>query len=135
MVRNIFELRSLLLKTKNSKLAALAEKKSRQGIWREYFDGRRAVLFHGRYKVVDELADASIIPAEVLDVLERPVLLSAKLFQTIFDLVMSTIPGKEALKEDENRKLWNMIVNHSLESINKVDINARKAWYSCTKQL
>lgn len=56
---------------------------------------------------------------EVLIVVERPASILTKPSQTSLDLIMSTIPGNGVLKEKENQKLWNLLVNHDVECVEK----------------
>lgn len=59
MVATPCKLCLLLTETQISVLAAIAEEKCRQGIWRMYYAGNRAELFHSGYAVVDGFADDS----------------------------------------------------------------------------
>lgn len=45
-------------KAQSLKLSAIAEKNSKQGIWRIYLAGKRAVLVYCRYAGIDEFVDA-----------------------------------------------------------------------------
>lgn len=55
--------------------------------------------------MLDRFADALKFSAESLEVLERSASLSVKTLQRNSGLVMSTFPGEEALKKEENRKI------------------------------
>lgn len=79
--------------------------------------------------------DSFEIIAKVLDVLERPSSFSVKQLQTMFDICMTPFPREKELKEQETRKLRNMIVSHSVKSLNKHDKDAGTARYSSTKEL
>lgn len=72
IVATLFDLRALLLEAQILELAATAEKDSRQSIWKSYYTGKRAELFHRGYAVLDEFADASKISTHVLNMLARP---------------------------------------------------------------
>lgn len=80
-------------------------------------------------------ADTSKILTEVLIVLERPATFSLEPLQKMCDLVMFTFSREEVLEEEESWKLWNLIVNQSLESLNKNDKGAGTARYSSTKEM
>lgn len=73
--------------------------------------------------------------AEKQNVLERPPQFWVELLQTIFDLVMYTFPRKEVLTEDKNRKLWNPIDNHGVESLDKENRHEGTERYSSRKEL
>lgn len=83
-------------------LAATPKAKSRLGIWRPYFTGNRVNLFHRGYVVLAEFANTSQISTEVLTVLERAASLLREPLKTMFDVVMSTVPGEEVLREEMN---------------------------------
>lgn len=72
MVATSSELCLLLQKARNSKRAAIAEKKSKQGIWRPYFAEKRAEFYHRGYAVLDEFVDASKVLIKVFNLLDRP---------------------------------------------------------------
>lgn len=55
--------------------------------------------------------------------------------QRKFDLVMSTVPAEEVVKDENNRKFWNPIVNHTMRKLDKEDRDARTARYLFTKKL
>lgn len=99
MVTNTSELCSHLPKAQESKLAAIVEWKSRQGIRRTYLARKKAALLHRGYAVLDGLSNASKIATKVLYVLERPASFMLEPLQTLFDLVLSFFPGKEVLRE------------------------------------
>lgn len=67
-----FEVSLLLSDPQISKVAAIAEEKRIQAIWRTHFAEKKAKLFHRRYVVHGGLADASEIRKEVLSLVERP---------------------------------------------------------------
>lgn len=52
------KLRSLLSEAQTWELTVMIEDKSRHGIWRTYFAGKRGELFHRRYVVLGGLVDA-----------------------------------------------------------------------------
>lgn len=52
-----------------SRIAGIAEKKIRKGIWRTYLTVNRSELSHSGYAAPNGLADASGIATEVLNVL------------------------------------------------------------------
>lgn len=93
------------------------------------------MLFHRGHVVLDGLANALKIRAKVLNVLERPASFSVEPLQNAFELVMSTFPGDEALKEGENRKLWNVIVIYGVERLDKERRNSGTTRYLSTKKL
>lgn len=88
------------------KLAAPAEDKSRQRIWRRYFVGKRAEFFHCGYTVLDRYAVALKIPREVFYVLVQPV--SLELLQAMLDLEMATFSRKQ-VKKDEKTKICGIL--------------------------
>lgn len=55
--------------------------------------------------------------------------------QTIFDLAISILAGKDVLKVDDNQKFWHTILNLGVKSLNKHDRNAGAAEYFTTKEL
>lgn len=83
----------------------------------------------------DEFTDASGIPCNVLNTLAYPATFSVEPSETMFDLVLSAFYREKILKEQTKRKLWNMIVNHSMESMDEENGSARTARYSCTEKL
>lgn len=50
-------------------------------------------------------------------------------------MMMSTFPEEEVLKEKDNRKLWNPVVNHVVESLSKEDKDTGIEMYQSTKEL
>lgn len=52
----------------------------------------------------------------------------------MFDLVRSTLPCEDVLKEAENRDLWKVIVSYNVECVGKEDKNAGTERYSSTMQ-
>lgn len=55
--------------------------------------------------MLDLVTDALEVPTQVLNVFKQPSSLRVETMHTIFDLVMSTIPAEEALKDEKNRNL------------------------------
>lgn len=72
MVAGISGLHLLLPEAEILRKSALSENKSTLGLWKTSFAGKRAALFHLEYVMLHGFADASKLPAEVLNVLERP---------------------------------------------------------------
>lgn len=67
----------------------------------------------------DGFSEASKISPEVCNVLRQSESISVKSFWKMFALVMSIFSEKEVLKEGKNRKLWDLIVNQGVESVDK----------------
>lgn len=62
-------------------------------------------------------------------------LISMDTLQTVSDLVTSAVFGKAVLRKKFNRKSWNKIVDHDLESPDERDKNAGTGKCSSTKEL
>lgn len=105
------------------------------GIWGTYFAGKRAGLCHRRYVVLVGFADTLKIPTEVPNVLERSAWLPVESLHTMLDVVMSTSPGVEVPKKKKNRNLWNLIVKHGVESMDKINRDEGTTRYSIIKKL
>lgn len=76
-------------------------------------------MFFLGYAVIDGLADGFGTLTDVQDVLEQPASFPVEPLQTLSDLVMSTLPGNDLLKVENNGSLWNQIVNYGVESLEK----------------
>lgn len=111
---NLFGLSSLLCKTGVSKLAGIADEKNWQGTRRTYFCEKRAGLFQREYAVCDGPAGASKFLKAVLNPLEQRAALQVAPLPTMLDLVVSTFPREEVLKEEEKRRLCNPVVIQSV---------------------
>lgn len=64
--------------------------------------------------MLDGIADASKLPTEVLNILQRPASFLKEPTQTMFDLVMCAVPGDDALVEKKNQNLSSRIVDHGV---------------------
>lgn len=71
--------------------------------------------------VFNRFAIAFKIPTEVLSLLDRAESFLVELFQSMFDVVLSTVPAEKIQKEIKNEKFWNPPVNYSVENLNKPD--------------
>lgn len=67
------------------------------------FCWEKAQLFTRRYVVLNAILYASKIWTEVLNVLKGSASPSVNLSQTMFDLVMYTLPREEVLKERKSK--------------------------------
>ena len=107
-----------------------AYKKARTGLGTGYFAAKREELKHRGYAVLESFGDMSCIPPDVImDSMKKSLIQKGsekdagdeKLryyvdTQQLFDFFMTTFPGEEALKLQENRELWNPIVNQGHEN-------------------
>lgn len=53
----------------------------------------------------------------------------------MFDLLMSTFPRAEVLKDEKDRNFCSPIVNQGAESLDKEDRDSKTASYSSTRKL
>lgn len=115
------------------RLAALTEEKTKQVIWRTYYTGKTAELFHRGCVVLYRSADDFKIRTEVLNVLEWTPSFFVKPLQTMLDLMMRTFLGKVVLTGKKYRKLWSSTVNLGVISPDKDSSDAGTASFSPTK--
>lgn len=76
--------------------------------------------------MVNGFADALELPTDMLNVLEWPALFSMEPLQTIFDLLISTFPLEEVIKTNKDQNLCSLLVNHSVESVDKEESSVGK---------
>lgn len=74
-------------------------------------------------------------PTDAFNVLERPASFSMEPFHISFDLGMPSFAVEEVAKLEENRRLWNLSVNHDVESLDKECRDVGTEGYSFTKEL
>ena len=94
-----------------------ALKRYRSGYGAAYFtEHRQNVLLKG-YTILEGFADFSSVPDSVLSTIDPSGVFKKDQehrngrVQELFEFFMSTFPGEERLKNEENRKHWNPIVN------------------------
>lgn len=85
--------------------------------------------------MLDEFADASGISSDICNGLRWSASLLLEPLQTIFDSRKSKFSVAEILKEKKNRKLWNMIVSHDVESLDEGDKNVNTGICHSTNKL
>lgn len=85
--------------------------------------------------MLDGFVEASKIPREALIGLEGAASFSVEPLKTKFDLMIVAIPREKALKEEDNQKLWNPVVNHGVDSLDKESKYEGRAGHTSTKGL
>lgn len=93
------------------------------------------MFFHRGRTVHDVFSDAPELLINVSNMFRLLPLFSTEQLQTIFDLVLSTLPGEEVLMEERSTKLWNLTLRHAVKSLNKEDASAGRVRYSLTKEV
>ena len=107
-----------------------AFRRNRSGLATGYFSAKQEEVKHRGYAVLESFADMSSIPMDlVMDPCRK--LLTQKGdemsggvetlsyygdTQQLFDFYMSTFPGEEGLRRQEDRELWNPIVNQGQDT-------------------
>lgn len=69
--------------------------------------------------MLNGFVDTLEVPTEVLNMLRQPASLSVEPLRTMIDLVMSIFSGEKVLNVEKNRNLWNLFMNHGVESVNE----------------
>lgn len=101
---NISELFRLLSVSQNLERARLLKKMVDHDTWRRYSDRRRAELWHCGYPALVASANVPRLSGNLLNALGRQDFILVEPIETLFNLVISTLLDKEALKKEKGRK-------------------------------